>query len=222
MIELVAATRHRGWNELVVGYALAALGLLLDLPTIGASGTSATITFAIAALIAIGILLVATGMLQLRQGLDPDQRVARRSLALQGAGLVVLLLGVFAIETSSSLAILPLTAALVVSAAALTMIGGFLLRAHRTDLEILHRAEVDRLLIGTALIFIGVGVILASQIGYYFVFSDVASTVVNVVGAALSACGCVVAGYSSFVMGRSTQARELPAEPVRPRVSAAS
>lgn len=201
------------WSLLVMGYALATVGLLADLPTIGASGTPAIVSIGVAVLIGIGILLASAGMLQLRRAVDRDRQGARRGLAMQALGLIVLLLGVLALQISSSIAdgdqqpnvveaVLFVSVVFVVSAGALVIAGGLLLSNHHSDISTRSRIDVGYLLLGTVLIFIGVGVILGAKIGYFFVLPDVESTVVEDVGAAVSACGCVVAAYSSFVMGR--------------------
>jgi hypothetical protein len=203
--------RTGAWNLIVVGYAAAAVGLLINLPAIGSSGPPAAVSIGSACLIVVGIVMATAGLLLLRQALDPDRRAVRRGLAMQGLGLVDLLLGVLAIQISSMmsdrdlhafvvLGVLLVGAISVVSASALAIGGGLLLKDNYSDVGATSRTDASYLILATALIFIGVGVVLGSKIGYYLVFSDLVSTVANVAGVALSACGCVVAAYSSFMM----------------------
>ena len=201
-------SESRGWRELTVGYVLVTAGLLLDLPTIGASEIPVVVSIGIAALIAAGILLGAAGMLRLRAALPAVDRGARRGLGLQGTGMIVLLLGVLALQVSSSITVLLVSAVLVAVAAVMTIAGVLLLRRHHIDVGIERAAQVDYLLIGVALIFVGVIVILGSKLGYYFLLPDVTSTVVNDAGAAISACGCVIAAHSSFLMRASIRDEE--------------
>ena len=190
----------RASQLMVVGYAAATVGLLAELTTSGASGTPAAVSIGATGLIAVGILLPSAGMLQLRSAVDRDRRGARRGLAMQGLGLIGLLLGVLALQISSSVPGLFVSAAIVASAGALAIVGGVHLSNHYPDIGAQRRTDVGYLVVGTALMFGGAGVILASKIGYYFVLSDVGSTVVTDAGLAISACGCVVAAYASLVM----------------------
>ena len=201
--ELSASAGFRAWYMVGGGYAAATLGLLLDLPTIGSSGTSAVVTIGIGLLIAIGILLAAAGMLQLRRAVARGQVDARRGLGMQGLGLVLLLVGVLGLQISPALPVLLGVGIFVFAALALVMVGGWKVRRHYSILGVRKAKDVSYLVVGTALVFIGVFVILGSKIGYYFLFPDVTSTVVNDVGAAISASGCVVATYSSFLLRRS-------------------
>jgi hypothetical protein len=198
--EPFAGANLSAWNVVAGGFAVATVGLLFDLPTIGSSGTSIAVSIGIAALIAVGILLAAAGMLQLRNALDHDRTGARRGLGLQSAGWLILLVGVLGLQISTSIAVLVISSVFVAAAAASAIAGGMLLRAHHSETGALNSTAVSYLILGTALIFLGVGVILASKVGYYFVLPDVASTVVNDLGAAISASGCVIAGYSAFGM----------------------
>jgi hypothetical protein len=186
-------------NQMVAGYAAATVGLLLDLATRGASGTPAWVGVGTAGLYGIGILVTAAGLAELRAGVDPKRRGARRGLALQALGLLGLLLGVLALKIADSIPmVLFVSAAFVVSSTGLALAGAFLMKNNRSDIGSASRSDAGFLLLGTALIFTGVLVILAVQIGYYFVFADVATTVLQDAGVAVAACGCVVAAYASW------------------------
>jgi len=128
---------------------------------------------------------------------------------MQSLGLVGLLLGVVAILVSSSFSVwFAVSAVLIASSAALALAGAFLLRGHYADMGESNRKGVDYLIIGTALVFFGVAVILGSNVASYFVLSDVGNTVFTDVGATISACGCVIAAYSFFAMPTRTQLTE--------------
>jgi hypothetical protein len=214
-----AGAKSGAWNLMLAGYSVATVGLLVDLTTSGASQTPGVVSIGTAGLIGIGILLPAAGMLHLRRAVDRNRRAARHGLAMQALGLIGLLLGVLALQISSIPALF-VGAALIVSAGASATVGGLLLRDHYSDIGAAARADVGYLVLGTSLIFIGVGVILVSEIGYYFVLSDVASTVLNDAGMAVSACGCVVTAYSSFVVrGHGPMTRSGLSRGIRPFAS---
>jgi uncharacterized membrane protein YidH (DUF202 family) len=191
--------------KVTAGFAAATVGLLIDLTTIGASETPAAVRIGSAGLIAIGILLASAGMLQLRRAVDRTRRGARRGLAMQSLGLIGLLLAALALQISSSIQVLFVSAAFVVLAGSLAIVGGLQLGNHYADIGTTSRTDAGYLVLGTALMFLGVGVIIGSEIAYYFVLSDVVSTVVSDAGVAVSACGCVVAAYASFVMRGSSR-----------------
>lgn len=119
---------------------------------------------------------------------------------MQSVGLVLLLIGELALSFSSDLGILFLSAAIIVTAAASALAGAVLLRGHWLDIGASNRRGGDYLIVGTALIFSGVGAIVFSKIGSYFVLPDLATLLVNVVGLTGTACGCVVAAYSFVVL----------------------
>lgn len=75
-----------------------------------------------------------------------------------------------------------------------------LVRSHYADVGASNGRALDYLIIGTALLFFGVAVILGSNVAAYFLLSDVGNTVFTDLGAAISACGCVIAAYSFLVM----------------------
>jgi hypothetical protein len=196
-----ANTETRAWREVVIGYVAATVGLVAYVTINGPSGVPTAFTVGTAGLVIIGLLLPSAGLLQLRTAVDPDRRAARYGLAMQSLGLVGLLLGVVAIIVSSSFSVwFAVSAVLIVSSAALALAGEFLLRGHYADVGVSNRKGVDYLIIGTALIFSGVAVILGSNVAAYFLLSDVGNTVFTDVGAAISACGCVIAAYSFYEM----------------------
>lgn len=177
----------QAWRQVIVGYAMATIGLLVVLTTNGASATPTAVTISTSLVISVGILLPAAGMLQQRRAVDRDRGAARRGLAMQGFGLVGLLFGVLLLSVSSVLPVLFASAVLIVISGMLAIGGACLLRGP--------------LILGTALIFAGAAVIVSSEIAYCFLLSDLEATISEDVGTAVAACGCVVAGCSVF--GRS-------------------
>jgi hypothetical protein len=175
------------WRVVFTGYAAATVGLLAELSVSGESGIPSVVTIGVGFLIAIGVGVGAIGLLQVRRSVDPSMLRERRGLELQAAGLVALILALVALQISSAIPALLVGSAVAVVAAGLASVGAF-------DI----RRDVPFLLLGTVMIFGGLGLIVSSQIGYYFVLSDVANTVVNDAGIAVSACGCVVSAYASL------------------------
>jgi len=198
---VVANAGTRAWVLTVAGYSLATLGLLALLTINGVSGITTVVEVGTAALVVIGLLLTAAGMLRLRSGVDSHQKAARDGLAMQAIGLVGLLLGVVPIAVASSLSFLyVLSAVLIVASGVSALAGAFLTRSHASGVGGSIRRAADCLILGTALIFAGVALILASNAALYFVLSSVGGTVYTDIGATISACGCVIAAYSIFAM----------------------
>jgi hypothetical protein len=54
------------------------------------------------------------------------------------------------------------------------------------------------MVLGMCLIFVGVGLIVGSNIAFYYVLSQVGTVVYADLGATVAACGCVLAAYSFF------------------------
>lgn len=192
------------WAQVALGYSMAAVGLIVNLTSMAWSGFP-DVAGLTAVLSGLGILLVTAGMLQLRRCADRTGRAARRALAMQSFGLVLLLIGELALSFSSELRVLLASAVFIVTAAALALGGAFVLRGHHVEMGATNRRGVDYLVLGTALIFAGVGAIVFSKIGYYFVLSDLASLLINVVGVTATACGCVVAAYAFVVPWSATE-----------------
>jgi hypothetical protein len=192
-------TKTKAWTAVVGGYSTATLGLVALLTINGASGIPTVIAIGTAGLVAIGLLLPAAGMLQLRKALDQNRTVARSGLAMPALGLVGLLFGVIPLSSSLS-GWFVVSAACIVTSGALALAGAFLLRGHYADIGATTGRGVEFLILGTTLIFSGVGLILGSNVAYYFFLSDVGNTVYTDVGAVVSACGCVIAAYSFFVV----------------------
>jgi hypothetical protein len=192
------AVALRGFSVVAVGYGVEAAGLVAFL-TINGSSVSELASIVTVALIAIGLLLTPAALLLLRRGFDKTQAKARNGLALQGFGLVVLLLGVVLGVGLSSLFGYTIGAVLLVASATSALLGVILLRKGYAS-KGANPSAVDYLVVGTALVFSGVGLIMASNIAFYYMISQVANTVYVDAGAAVSACGCVVAAFSFFTL----------------------
>lgn len=192
------------WAEVVLGYSMATVGLVINLMTVGASVVPPAIATITAGLSGLGILLVTAGMLQLRSGLGRTESAARRAFAMQSVGLVLLLFGELALSFSSELRIFYVSTAFTVTGAVSAIGGALSLRGHYADIGASDGRGVDYLILGTVLIYAGVLTILFSKIGFYFVLSDTATTVVNLLGVAGTACGCVIGAYSFVVLHSRT------------------
>jgi len=194
--DVKAASQARGL--VVGGYSTAAVGLLAFLTINGASGTSTAATIGTALLIAIGLLLPAAGMLLLRRGLGPAKGATRYGFAMQAFGLAGLLFGVVLLVVVPSLSGYFLSAAFVVTASVLAIAGAVLLRGHYIGTVASKARGGAYLILGTVLIFSGVGLIVGSDIAFEYLISQVENTINVDIGATVTACGCVLAAYSFF------------------------
>jgi hypothetical protein len=171
------------------------MGLVAFL-TINGMSVPGVATVATVIMIAVGLLLPSAGMVVLRRGLDRVQGAARNGFLLQGVGLVTLFVGVVLAVGLSSLLGYFVGAVLLIASASSSLLGAMLLRGGRAGIGVPGSRISDYFLLGTLLIFSGVGLIMASNIAFYYAISQVANTAYVDLGAAISACGCVVAGYS--------------------------
>jgi hypothetical protein len=192
-------TASNGWSLVVAGYSIVAVALVAFLTINGASGIPMAATIGTAFLVIIGFLLPTAGMLQLRKGLGQIENAARYGYAMQAVGLLFLLFGVVLVVVVSSLSGYLVSATLVAIAGASAIAGAVLLRKHYGDIASKTRNAMF-LILGTALIFSGVGIIVGSNIAFEYWISQVANTIYVDIGATISACGCVVAAYSFYVL----------------------
>ena len=186
------------WYLVVIGYSTVAVGLVAFLTINGASGIPSAATIGTAVLLVIGFLLPVAGMLGLRS-LEPSKRAARYGFAMQAFGLLGLLIGVVLVVAISSLTGYLLSAVFVATAGVLAIVGAVLLRGHYSTTAPNSRG-VTYLIFGTALVFSGAGLIVGSNIAFEYLISQVQNTVYVDLGATVSACGCVLAAYSFFVL----------------------
>jgi hypothetical protein len=193
-------TVAKGWRLVVAGYSTVAVGLVVFLTTNGASGIPMAATIGAAGLVMIGLLLPATGMLQLRRRLAPIESAARYGYAMQAFGLLVLLFGVVLVVELSSLSGYLASAVLVAAAGASAITGAVIIRRHFIGGIASNTRNVTYLILGTVLIFSGVGIIVGSNIAFEYWISQVANTIYVDIGATVSACGCVLAAYSFYVL----------------------
>jgi small basic protein len=192
-------TASKAWSLIVAGYSTAAVGLVAFLTFNGASGTPVAATIGTAGSVVIGFLLLITGMLQPRRALGPTKSAARSGFAMQAFGLLGLLLGVVLVVAVPSLSSYFLSAAFVVISAVLAIAGALFLRGHYANTTQSNTRIASYMILGTALIFLGAGLIVGSNIAYEYLISQVENTVYVDIGATVSACGCVLAAYSFFV-----------------------
>ena len=189
-------TDSKAWGLVVAGYSMAALALIAFLTINGESGIPTDAVIGIAGLILIRLFLPATGILQMRKRLDPTQNAARHGLAMQTVGIFGLLFGVLLVAVTSSLLGYFLSTVFVVLAGALSIAGAVLLRKYFA----LNNRGIKSLIIGTALIFVGVGLIAVSNIAFDYLISQMENTIYSDIGATVSACGCVLTAYFFFLL----------------------
>lgn len=194
------STASKDWRLVVGGYSTAAVGLVLFLTINGASGIPTIAIICTAMLIAIGLLFPAAGIFQLRRSLGPIKSSARYGYALQAFGLLALLFGVVLVVVVSSLSGFLLSAVFVVAAGVLAISGAVLLRAYFISADASNARSAACLIFATALIFSGVGLIVASNIEYVYLISQIENTVYIDIGATVSACGCIIAAYSFYIL----------------------
>lgn len=161
-----------------MGYATLAIVLLAVLTLNGATGLPAAATIVTSVLFCAGLLLAAAGMLRVSRG---------RGVLLQSAGLIGLLPALVLLQFASSVSGYVVAAAVITLSAVVGCAGAVLLRT-------------PSLILGTALVFLGAGVVAASDIAGQFLISSLQNTVLVDIGATVSACGCVLAAYSFFVL----------------------
>ncbi len=183
----------------VAGYSTAAVALVAFLTINGASGIPEAATLGAAGLLVVGLLLPAAGMLQLRRRPGATERAARFGYSAQAIGLVGLLLGLVLIVVTATLSGYLIGAVFIVTAGVSALAGAVSLRRHYS--AIVAKAEgVSWLILGTALLFAGAGVVVGSNIAFEYLLSQVQNTIYVDVGATIAACGCVVAAYSFLVL----------------------
>jgi hypothetical protein len=190
-------SRHPQTAKVAVaaGYAAETLGLIGFL-TFNGFTTLQLISDITIVLIAAGLLLPSAGMLVLRSRFARNLAAVRNSFLLQGLGMAVLFLGVLLAFGFSSLTGYVIGVTLLVASTALSLFGVFLLRRNHAGVDFWRPREVNYLTLGTVLLLSGVGVIMASNIAFYYVLSEVSNTIYVDLGATISAIGCVVGAYS--------------------------
>jgi len=193
-------TASKAWILVVAGYSMAAIALVAFLTINGGSGTPVAATLGTAGLLAIGLLLPAAGMLKLRKDLTPIKSAARYGFAMQALGLLGLFVGVVLIVAVPSLSGYLTGAVFVVPAGASAIAGAIFLRRRYIRSIESKAGGVAWLIIGTSLVFLGAGIIVASNLAFWYLISQVENTVYVDMGATVSACGCVLAAYSFFVL----------------------
>jgi hypothetical protein len=207
----------RAVGIVVAGYAVAAGALVAFITINGASAVSPLASGATAVLLSVGLLLPTAGMLMLRRGFGKTRSLARNGLILQGFGLVILLLGIILAVTSSSLSGFFAATFLLLVSGGSVLAGTSLFRKHYASIRVSRLRGVDYLLLGMVLLLSGMGLIVASNIAYEYFLSQAGNTVYADTGATVSACGCVVAAYSFFLLKYAPAAVENPAGEVSTR-----
>jgi len=184
-------TSSKSWALVVAGYCILAVAMLAFLTINGVSSTAAG-TITTATLIGLGLLLPAAGTLEMARHMDPPHGSARKGLALLSLSLTGLLIGLVVSFAASSLSGHLVSAVFIVLGGASGLAGAIF---------IAKQARARQLVAGAALIAIGAALIPASNIALFaYLISDMGKSIYQDIGAALAACGSVVAAYSFFVL----------------------
>ncbi|MFI5420429.1 MAG: hypothetical protein ACHQ1H_05635 [Nitrososphaerales archaeon] len=184
----------------ILGYSTGAGALVLFLTINGASGIPEVVSIVTACLIAIGLLVPAGGMLQMRRGIRPIQHDERNGFAMQGLGLIGLLLAVVLVVATSSLLGYLVSALIIAISGGSALLGAIFLKKYYKGIAALRNRDAWYFVLGTALIFSGVGLIAASNIAYQYFISQVENTVYVDVGATISACGWARAAHAYYTL----------------------
>ena len=177
-------TSSKSWALVVAGYCILAVAMLAFLTINGVSSTAAG-TITTATLIGLGLLLPAAGTLEMARHMDPPHGSARKGLALLSLSLTGLLIGLVVSFAASSLSGHLVSAVFIVLGGASGLAGAIF---------IAKQARARQLVAGAALIP-------ASNIALFaYLISDMGKSIYQDIGAALAACGSVVAAYSFFVL----------------------
>ncbi len=190
---------------IVVGYALAAAGLVGVLTFNGASDVPTLVQGGVAALITIGLLLPISGILKLRSEFDRTQVQVRNGLFMYGLALVILLLGLGLSEIMNSLSGFLANSVFLVASSIFALAGIITLRKKYIGSGISEHVKIGFLLLGIILILAGVGLITVSNIASDYTISQLENTVYVDIGATLSAYGCVISAYSFLKFPRRIQ-----------------
>lgn len=188
------------WRLVVAGYSIAAIGLVAFLTINGVSGISMAATMGTAFLVVIGFLLSILGMLLLRRSLGPPKSMVQNGFALQAFGLLSLLFGVVLVVATSSLSGYLLSAVFVIAARVSAIGGAIISRRHFVSALSSNARTTAYLIFATALIFLGVGLIVGSNIAFQHILTQIQNTIFVDIGATVSACGCILTAYSFFVL----------------------
>jgi len=182
-------TSSKSWALVVAGYCILAVAMLAFLTINGVSSTAAG-TITTATLIGLGLLLPAAGTLEMARHMDPPHGSARKGLL--SLSLTGLLIGLVVSFAASSLSGHLVSAVFIVLGGASGLAGAIF---------IAKQARARQLVAGAALIAIGAALIPASNIALFaYLISDMGKSIYQDIGAALAACGSVVAAYSFFVL----------------------
>lgn len=184
-------TTSKSWALVVVGYAILAVAMVLFLTINGVSATAIG-TIGTAGLMGLGLLLPATGMLELARRTDPAQGAATKGLVLQSLSLIGLLIGLVVSFFAPSISGHVIAGILIAFSDTLGLVGAIYLA---------RSLGATYLVLGAVLIAMGAALIPASNIALreYWI-SDMEHYVYQDIGATVAACGCVATAYSYFVL----------------------
>lgn len=181
----------------VIGYSVAAIALVTFLTINGQPNIPQSTSIATLVLIAIGFLTPAIGMALLTRRLRVPQTRAKSGLLLQGIGLTSLFFGVVIAEATASFTGFLVAAAVLAVSGSTGLTGAAFFKRHYRSVSSFSSRNAEFLLLGLILLFLGVALILGSEIVYsLYYFSPVSNIVYQDIGATVSALGCVLSAYA--------------------------
>ena len=190
-------TTSKSWALVVAGYSILAVAMLAFLTVNGVSATAVG-TITTAALIGLGLLLPAAGMLEVARRMEPPQSGARKGLALLSLSLIGLLIGLVVSFVAASLPGHLVSAVFIVPSGISGLAGAIFIS---------KQARARLLVAGAALIAVGAALIPAANIAVLaYWISDMGKNIYQDVGATVAACGCVLAADSFFVLRSHSEA----------------
>jgi len=188
----------RALGVIITGCTIAVLGLAALLTINGQSAVPKFAQIMTMALIALGIVLPATGLFWLKKAIGKTQAKIGNGFAFQGYGLIALLIGVTSAMLVSSLTSFLVAASFLSVACVLSFFAVVLVRKNKDAIGANHRAVIC-LVMGITLILSGIGLIIASNLSsFYYFISQVENSILTDVGATLSAYGSIFLAYSFF------------------------
>jgi len=119
---------------------------------------------------------------------------------MQAFELIALFFGAVLVVAVSTLTSYLISAILVTTGGVSAIAGAVLLHRHFVKTNQSNLGGAVCLILGTVLVFSGVGAIVGSNIAFEYLISQMQNTIYVDVGAAVSACGFVLAAYSFYVL----------------------
>jgi hypothetical protein len=181
----------------VMGYSVAAVALVTFLTINGQPNIPQSTSLAILLLIAIGFLTPAAGLSFLGLRLRVPEISAKVGLFLQAIGLIGLFLGVVIAEVTASFAGFLVAAVVLALSGSTGLAGATFFKRHYGTASSFRSGNAEFVSFGLKLLFLGVALILGSEIAYSLCYlSPIWNIVCQDIGATAGACGCVLSAYA--------------------------